>query len=104
MRQSLLLVIILQKRYEAYCKCSAPFISYFQKTKRLLRFDISTTTGTAKIIRTLNAALYSLGLQKKNSMVRAVLFAQSLSLVFLIARLTLLLAVHCYHLKFFSNF
>uniref|UniRef100_A0A0N5AJE9 Adenylate kinase n=1 Tax=Syphacia muris TaxID=451379 RepID=A0A0N5AJE9_9BILA len=68
----------LEKRYEAYCKCSIPFLTYFQSSKRILRFDITTTTRSRRIIRTLNGVLHNLGLSKNNPAVRAILFAQSM--------------------------
>ncbi|KHN81874.1 hypothetical protein Tcan_12754 [Toxocara canis] len=67
----------LEKRIDAYHKCSAPFLSYFKRSRRVVSMDINTTVDARHAVATLRDVLLALGFSSNNDSIRAILFAYS---------------------------
>ncbi|CAD5226881.1 unnamed protein product [Bursaphelenchus xylophilus] len=63
----------LEKRLEAFHRCSAPFLSYFRKTKRVVRLDMRVP-GNPGIMQAVRQTFTDFGYARNNDFIRVVLF------------------------------
>ncbi|VDK30167.1 unnamed protein product [Gongylonema pulchrum] len=75
----------LEKRLDAYHKCSSTFISYFRHLGRVIRIDTSSKTTAKKATATIREVFLDLGFEECIRPTRAILFSYSLFLKILIA-------------------
>ncbi|GMT25914.1 hypothetical protein PFISCL1PPCAC_17211, partial [Pristionchus fissidentatus] len=64
----------LEKRMDAYAKCAAPFIAYFQKSKRLVKIDVSSMPPPEPLTATVIAMMHELRFTRAQQHARVVLF------------------------------
>ncbi|GMS97327.1 hypothetical protein PENTCL1PPCAC_19502 [Pristionchus entomophagus] len=64
----------LEKRMDAYSKCAAPFISYFAKSKRLVKIDVSSIPAAEPLTATILDVMHELRFTRSLQHNRVILF------------------------------
>ncbi|GMR49819.1 hypothetical protein PMAYCL1PPCAC_20014, partial [Pristionchus mayeri] len=69
----------LEKRMDTYNKCAAPFISYFSKTKRVVKVDVSSQPSAEPLTATIIDVMHELRFTRALPYSRVILFVTDFS-------------------------